>query len=424
MNKLFKELFNGFIFVFVILRKSFTYLAVQATTCARSINILISKLQEIPKKVKPGLIFKLIPIKELSGFSKIMSSAGGVEHIALPRIVGLSNGGSISVNMPDDYLCKLDNISFVPYSDFLRDGFGNVSNEKLLRKEYDVLIPRDTDIIKIEGRHIKLSSKKTSIHIKIGFSLMGTYSYHWAHFFAQYYPKLNFLNKLPSSEEVNVIIPEGTDPHIKFLIKFEINKYRNVQLIEVNVNSEIICEKLYHVSLATLVADEGFFPTPFSILISKSTLQFWKEKALELMPKESIQYRKIYLERTGGRSLKNNDEIKDFFIDSGFEVVFPHLLSIQNKIKIFSEAKYLVGPGSSAFVNCIYSKPGTKILAFINSFRYLDTYLPEYSNFIGQEFWFMSGKDEDIDQMNSSYTISLDEIGKFIEEHNFFDNLN
>ena len=381
----------------------------------------IGKIKTIPKKLRSKSKFQLVSITNFSGCAKIIELNGGVEKIYLPKLVGLSNGGFVSVNMPSDFLCALNNVSFIPYSDFIRNKEGQVSNEKLFRKEYDVLIPRDRDIYEIAGQNVSLYNKKIKVYSKIGFSLLGVTSYHWAHFLAQYYPKLMFLKYLPKDENIDIIILRSTDLHIKFLIEFELKAFQNITILEVDEECEIICERLYHVSLGTLVADDGYLPTPFAILISKSTLQFWKDKALELVPKEVVQYRKIYLGRGGGRSLINNNEIRDFFITNGFEEVFPHLLSIDDKIKIFSEAKYLVGPGSSAFANNIFSKPGTKILAFMNSFRYLDTFIPEYSNFIGQEFWFMSGKDENIKEMNSSYEISLQEIEKFIEDNNFFD---
>jgi hypothetical protein len=412
--KIFKAIAKLLLFLFYLLEKFLIFLALL-------IKNFIQEVKNTFKKTRSNSTFQLVPISQISGFTKIIEKNGGVENIYLPRIVGLSNGGFLSVNMPSDYLCTLNNVSFVPYSDFIRDVNGKVSNEKLYRKEYDVLIPRDRDIFEIKGQSIRLFNKKNKVYSKVAFSLLGTISYHWAHFLAQYYPKLMFLENFPKVEEIDLIILKNTDLHIKFLIEHEIKKYPNVHILEIDEESEIICKKLYHVSLGTLVADDGYLPTPFAILISKSTLQFWKAKALELVPKESIQFRKIYLGRSGGRSLKNNDEVREFFVSKGFEEVFPHLLSIGDKIKIFSEAKYIVGPGSSAFANNMYSKPGTKILAFMNSFRYLDTYIPEFSNYVGHDFWFMTGKDENIKEMNSSYEISLQDIKKFMDDNNFLD---
>lgn len=412
--KILKSIAKSLLFPFYLLEKSLSFLIF-------FINKFILEIKKISKEFRSNSTFQLVQITQLSGFTKILEKNGGVENIYLPKIVGLSNGGFISVNMPSDYLCTLNNVSFVPYSDFIRDVYGYVSNEKLYRKEYDVLIPRDRDIFEMKGQSIRLFNKKNKVYSKVAFSLLGTSSFHWAHFLAQYYPKLMFLENLPKVEEIDLIILKNTDLHIKFLIEHEIKKYPNVHILEVDDESEMICEKLYHVSLGTLVADDGYLPTPFAILISKSTLQFWKDKALELVPKESIQFRKIYLGRSGGRSLKNNDEVRDFFVSKGFEEVFPHLLSIEDKIKKFSEAKYIVGPGSSAFANNMYSKPGTKILAFMNAFRYLDTYIPEFSNYVGHEFWFMTGKDENIREMNSSYEISLQDIKKFMDDNDFLD---
>lgn len=379
-------------------------------------------LLQVQKELIKNSTFQLVPLDQLSGFAKIAETHGGIENIILPKIFGLSEGGSISVKMQGDYLCKLTNITYVPYSDFIRDLNGHVSNEKLFRKEYDVLIPRDRDIIKIKGNILRLARKKDIIHSKIAFHLMGTYSYQWAHFLSQYYPKLRFLNFLPKEEIIDLIIPNNTDPHIAYLIKNELNNYKNINLLEVDKETEIACEKLYHVSLGTFLGDDGYFPTPFSIIISKSTVNFWNQKAMELVPSNLRQFRKIFIGRTGNRSLKNYNEVLEYFIQNGFEEIFPHLLNIEAKIKLFNEAKYIVGPWSSGFTNSIYSQQGTKLLAFVNSFRYLDPYLSGFNNLRKNEFWFLTGKDDTINDMNSSYEISLHEIRQFLKEKDFLDN--
>ena len=422
--KLMKLFIKAVLIPFSILERALTLLAYLSTKSAIVIDLLVTNRLQMPKKLKQKCTFLLVPISQLPGFSKIAETKGGFENIVLPKIVGLSNGGNISVNMPGDYLCKLNHVSFVPYSDFIRDANGNVANEKLMRKEYDVLIPRDRDIIKIKGKIISLAEQKDIIHSKVAFNLMGTFSSNWAHFLAQYYPKLNFLNDLPKLENIDLIVPKNIDLHFKYLIEYELNHYPNINILEVDIDSKIICEKLYHVSIGTLLGDDGYFPTPFAVQISNSTINFWNKKAMELVPTDSNQYRKIFIGRTGCRSIKNYNEVSDYFIDQGFEEIFPHLLNIEDKIKIFSEAKYIVGPWSSGFANSIYSQSGTKLLAFVNSFRYLDTYLSGFNNFKKHEFWFMPGKDDNLKDMNSSYEICLNEIKLFLEENNFFDNQN
>lgn len=414
IQKLYKFSHKAIAIPFRIIAKGLRLLADIST-------FISTALLQVPKKLLKNKTFQLVSIQELPGFTKIAETQGGVENIILPKIVGLSEGGSISVNVPGDYLCKLNNVSFLPYSDFIRDENGHVSNEKLLRKEYDVLIPRDRDIIEKRENIFRLEKKKEVIHLKIAFNLMGTYSYQWAHFLAQYYPKLHFLNYLPKEEKINLIIPKNIDPHITYLIKLELNNYKNMGLLEVDKETEIVCEKLYHVSLGTFLGDDGYFPTPFSIIISNSTIKFWNKKCVELLPSNLRQYRKIFIGRTGCRSLKNYKEVLSYFIQQGFKEVFPHLLNIEEKIKIFNEAKYIVGPWSSGFANSIYSQQGTKILAFVNSYRYLDPYLSGFNNLKKHEFWFLTGKDDTIKEMNSTYEISLNEITLFLEKNNFLD---
>lgn len=412
MFKYLRSIVNLLTSPFYLLEKFLLFLAL-------SINKLRSGLKLISKKINKSSVFELIPITDFIGYKKMVEKNGGVERISLPKIVGLSNGGYICVNMPSDYLYSLDNVIITPKSDFIRNFEGCVSNEKLYRKEYDVQIPLDSDIVEIKDKKIRLFNKRSKVYSKVAFSLLGTHLGHWAHFLAQYYPKLMFFENLNKEESIDIVIPKNIDSHIKFLIENEVNKYSNFQFLEVDDDTAVHCDKLYNVNLGTFVADHGYFPTPFSIIISNSTLRFWKDRAIELTTKSEIHNRKIYLERLGNRSLINSKEIKMFFLNQGFEEVFPHLLTIEEKFKVFSEAKYIVGPGSSGFSNNIYSKKGTKILAFINSWRYLDTFLPAYCDYTEQEFWFISGKDQNIEDMNSSYEIPLQDIKSFLDDSNF-----
>jgi hypothetical protein len=408
-------------FLKLFIKVPYSILILAFTTLSSFFTRILILIEGISKYAKSYTIFQLVSIDQLEGFTKIAESHGGIEDIILPKIIGLSNGGSISVDMPGDYLCKLVNVSLVACSDFIRDKKGHVANEKLLRKEYDFLHPRDRDILEINGRNIRLSKKTVKIYSKIAFNLMGTFSLHWAHFLAQYYPKLAFLENLPKSDRIDLIIPINTDSHILYHIKHELKNYPHIYILEVDLETEIVCENLYHVVLGTFLADDGYFPTPFSVQISNSTINFWNKKASELVPHNSKKFRKLFIGRMGGRSLNNYNEILNYFIEKGFVEIFPHLLNIDEKIKIFSEAKYIVGPYSSGFFNTIYSQQGVKILAFINSYRFLDTYFSKYNKLKNNEFWFMTGKDNDIKTMNSNYEISLQNIISFINDVYFSD---
>lgn len=404
-----------------LIKVPYNILIITFTTLSSFFNKLVILIKGISKYTKRYSIFQLVSIEQLEGFTKIVKSNGGIEDIILPKIVGLSNGGSISVDMPGDYLCKLVDVSLVACSDFIRDKKGLVANEKLLRKEYDFFQPRDRDILEINGRNISLLKKTVKVHSKIAFNLMGTFSLHWAHFLAQYYPKLAFLENLPKSDPIDLVIPINIDSHILYLIKHELKDYPHINILQVDLDTEIVCDNLYQVVLGTFLADDGYFPTPFSVQISNSTINFWNKKAIELVPQNSKKFRKLFIGRIGDRNLNNYNEILNYFIDKGFIEIFPHLLNIEEKIKVFNEAKYVVGPYSTGFFNTIYSQHGVKILAFINSYRYLDTYFTKFNNLKNHEFWFMTGKDDHIKTMNSNFEINLQNIISFICDKNFLD---
>lgn len=376
-------------------------------------------IRRLPSAIRKNKTYSLLPVSQLPGFVVLSENKGGVENIDLPKIVGLSNGGGISINMPGDYLYSLTDVSFMPHSDFIRARNGTVGNAKLLRKEYDVLLPLDRDIVSRRERVVRLAEKKTRVHSHAAFNLVGALSHHWGHFIAQYYPKLAFLDRLPKDETIDLVIARNTDPHIKYLIKHELQKHAHIRLLEVDEDSEVMCDHLYSVSLGTLLGDDGFFPTPFAIEVSNSTIRFWDEKASELVPANVSQYRKIYLGRTGLRSPSNSAELVEYFTRNGFEEIFPATLPMEEKIRLFSEAKCIVGPLSSGFTNAIFSQAGTKILSFVNSWRYLDTLMVKFANYKQHDFWLMTGKDDDPTDKNSSYEINVDDLSQFVMERGF-----
>jgi O-antigen biosynthesis protein WbqL len=66
--------------------------------------------------------------------------------------------------------------------------------------------------------------------------------------------------------------------------------------------------------------------------------------------------------RSDYRCLDNEEEIQLELAKEGFSIVSPELLSIQQQIGIFAQAKIIVGELSSALHNAIFSPAGTKIV--------------------------------------------------------------
>ena len=81
-------------------------------------------------------------------------------------------------------------------------------------------------------------------------------------------------------------------------------------------------------------------------------------------------HRKIFLSRSKAsqsRQLANRARIEDIATKAAFEIVLPEQLSLLAQIRVFVEAKELVGEYGSALHGSIFSSPGTKICALRGS---------------------------------------------------------
>ena len=86
---------------------------------------------------------------------------------------------------------------------------------------------------------------------------------------------------------------------------------------------------------------------------------------------------------------------------------------------MFSSAKKIVGVGSSAFTNTIFSGPEVNILAFVPNNRSLDTGMTKFNKFLNQNSYFFSGIDKDPSSLNTAFEIDLEELKCFCKIYNF-----
>jgi capsular polysaccharide biosynthesis protein len=133
-----------------------------------------------------------------------------------------------------------------------------------------------------------------------------------------------------------------------------------------------------------------------------------------------------YTER---RKCMNEDEVAQMFIDQGFEEVFCENLTMEEKIGIFSSAKYVAGPIGGGMANILFCPNDTKVLS-INSPLFFEVndrlrHAMEHtqlSHFDHTQF--TDKKEETVDDvgslsisggMNSPWEVNLNKLSKFLE---------
>ena len=112
----------------------------------------------------------------------------------------------------------------------------------------------------------------------------------------------------------------------------------------------------------------------------------------------------------GNRNIINSYEIENYFKNEGFELISPNEYSLDEKRKIFQEAKIIAGPSSGGFTNIIFCQPNTNILVFVNYQRVYELYLSSISDYFNLHLCAVTGSDKRPYGVNNSYYISKEKI--------------
>lgn len=65
----------------------------------------------------------------------------------------------------------------------------------------------------------------------------------------------------------------------------------------------------------------------------------------------------------GYRALQNEDQLADALSRLGFVVVEPELLSFEEQVRIFSNARFIIGLGGAAMFSAVFAQPGTSLVS-------------------------------------------------------------
>jgi capsular polysaccharide biosynthesis protein len=118
-----------------------------------------------------------------------------------------------------------------------------------------------------------------------------------------------------------------------------------------------------------------FLNDPFkdSLNIPLWIFDFLRNKFLKKIDQDNLEQKsfpsKIFINRKDGKTKKwrfiiNELEVENFLKSSGFKSVTLSDYSLLDQVKLFYNAKTIVGLHGAGFANIIYSKPGTKVLEF------------------------------------------------------------
>jgi capsular polysaccharide biosynthesis protein len=243
------------------------------------------------------------------------------------------------------------------------------------------MIPQDVDIIGSSEQKLKVRNKKPTYYFEIVIGFEGVNVGVWSHFLIESFPKLLYLDSFLETDKMYVLIlPVGIDEQILEIVKLFTEKYNNIELCFLPSNICFSARVYYYIPKISFIMDHSVVSSYGDIIIptyTKNALLALKMKCLQIYtePRLSKPKSRIYIPRRGKRGITNSSELETMFLEFGFEIIEPTLLTLKEKVLIFSECEIIAGGLGSGLSNLVFSKNQVKLIVFNNIYRIDDTYL-------------------------------------------------
>jgi hypothetical protein len=301
--------------------------------------------------------------------------AGAVD-VRLPKVVGMSEGGSVRLAHPDCVLYRIPDAMQHAGSSAIRIGGRAAFFTKLGRLAANKEQFQDRDLVGWNASVVVLRDPARIIEVGSAFSLLGVHAAHWAHFLVQYLPKLLFAMPLIEAAGT-LVIRSDCDGHIRAIIRACIPPH--VQIVEADPRTDCVrFTELLHCTEVAYLCDHAEYASIADIVVPEPTRSAIRDVLLSLGDANAgdpavSNSRDLYVAFDGERGPMNGAEVQAYFEEKGYLVVRPHLLDIREKIQLFANAERVVGVGSSGLANAFFRRQPLKMLAFINYERAFDT---------------------------------------------------
>jgi capsular polysaccharide biosynthesis protein len=112
------------------------------------------------------------------------------------------------------------------------------------------------------------------------------------------------------------------------------------------------------------------------------------------VPLERRATRRVYIRRVSKvRRTLNAERVEAAFLERGFAAVSPETLSVEEQIRLFSDAQVIAGQAGAGLANMIFAPPGCRILAYTAFTPHANwTYWPTVANALGHRLHYLFGQ--------------------------------
>jgi dTDP-4-amino-4,6-dideoxygalactose transaminase len=305
--------------------------------------------------------------------AKDLADAGCGRYLSLGepeklRFVYLQNNTSTWIDTLSPYVAEIPDATLMHNSSLVLVGENKILADFLSNADYGRFVDMayDTNVLARRNDALLIKEPKPEAEIPEGIMLNGLASSEYGHWFAEFLPKLRFLEKHPRFSQLPIIIDEGMpQSHYDFLSVIASNPIRRIAKgASLKVKNLLIAPT--DVFFPTELVKNHAVPPKQQSGLTTGALKYIRSKITARFSAHQNPAARIYLSRQNSRwrRLINEKEIIPILEKLGFKTVCTETLSFEEQVKVFQEAAYIVAPNGSALNNLAFSNPKVKVLMF------------------------------------------------------------
>lgn len=239
------------------------------------------------------------------------------------------------------------------------------TNEYLLENAEGSTIRITDEIIQSSLRGVLPRYRGETNTYDVLVSLVGPWSTEFFHWFADYLPRLQYVETYEAKTGVqpNILLP--TEPPEWLLESLDLLGIPSDRMVRwhggrKNVDKLIVPSLPRHTE--TDAPEEGYIHSPKALRSLSQELR----NAVSASHGKSDSSTRLYVSRAlqSNRTVENTSEISSVLSDFGFEIITPEKWTLQQQIKEFARADVIAGPHGAGLINSIYAAEPTLIEFF------------------------------------------------------------
>ncbi|MBT8386982.1 MAG: glycosyltransferase family 61 protein [Ignavibacteria bacterium] len=265
--------------------------------------------------------------------------------------------------------------------------------------------------------------------LETGFFLGGNGCSNYYHWMIEVLPKLQFYIESDLVEKnIPLLVSDAINriPSFKEGLKAVIEN-KNINLVFLNENYVYRVNKLYFINSPNNIVfnTREKISSPEFCYFRKESLDFVRNKILKKYFLESTQnglpdkniYERVFLARKiYSRRQYNQDEIISSLSKFSIIPVYLEDLSLNEQIKIFRNAKLIIGPSGAAWTNLIFSKKGTKAISWLPEIVKEFSVYSTLAKYRGVDMSILLTKSKSLWDYHEDYELDIDSLHKKIRE--------